>query len=305
VQTAPLGPSGLSVTRIIAGAARAPIPVARGVDLLGEAWELGARAIDVSDLGAQEETAAERFLEDRQPDEVVILAGTGPDAGPERGTDLSPERIAAAVATGVRRLGRLDALWLRGSDAATPLEATLTALAEQIEAGRLTCWGAADIDVWRLEALLTAADRAVLPRPAFLRNRMSLLQRADQRDLLPLATGEALAVTPRAPFAGGRLTDRHVDAEERAAEAVAAGGRRTGEADPALGGLVRLRDLARERSVSSAALALAWLTGHPAVTGVIVAPRALAEVDVVREAEGIDLDDEERERVDAIVFAAA
>jgi aryl-alcohol dehydrogenase-like predicted oxidoreductase len=68
VQTAPLGPTGLQVTRIVAGATRAPVPVARGVGLLAEAWELGSRAVDVSDLGAEGETAAERFLDDHQPD---------------------------------------------------------------------------------------------------------------------------------------------------------------------------------------------------------------------------------------------
>jgi aryl-alcohol dehydrogenase (NADP+) len=304
VHATPLGTTGLGLTRIVAGAARAPVPVARGVDLLVEAWDGGVRAVDVTDLGAEHEIAAERFLEDRQPEDAVVLARLAPTVGPERGSDLSPDRIASSVASGVRRLGRIDVGWLPGTDASTPPAATLTALAEAIEEGRLRAWGASGVDVWQLEGWLSAADRAGLPRPVLVRNRLNLLERGDERDLHGLATGEGVAVLATAPFAGGRLTDRHIEAEEREAAAVAAGATRTGDADPALGGLVQLRDRARERSVSSAALSLAWLTGHPAVTAVVLAPRALAEWDVVPEAEGAQLDDEERDRLGSIAFAA-
>jgi aryl-alcohol dehydrogenase-like predicted oxidoreductase len=305
VHSVPLADTGLALTRIVVGATRAPVPVARGVDLLAEAWEAGVRGMDVTDLSAEHETTAERFLEDRQPEEAVVLARLAPTVGPERGADLSPDRIAASVASGVRRLGRIDVGWLPGTDSQTPPAATLTALAEAIEGGRLRAWGASGVDVWQLEGWLVAADRAGLPRPVLVRNRLNLLTRGDERDLHGLATGERLGVLATRPFAGGRLTDRHVEAEEQAAAAAAAGAERAGDADPALAGLVRLRDLARERSVSTAALALAWLSGHPAVTSVIVAPRAVAEWDVVPEAEGVALDEEERERLDAIAFAAA
>ena len=160
VRSLPLGTTGLEVTRVIAGAARAPVPVRRGVDSLGEAWDLGVRALDVSDLGAQTETAAERFLEDRQPEDAVILAGIGGTARPDRGSDLSPERLERSFAAAVRRLGRLDLAWLGGSDAETPLEATLTALAAALDAGRMRGWGAGDADVWRLDGVPPA--RAVL-----------------------------------------------------------------------------------------------------------------------------------------------
>jgi 1-deoxyxylulose-5-phosphate synthase len=231
---------------------------------------------------------------------VLLLAGVGPDVDPERGTDLSPGRIERSVAAGVRRLGRVDALWARGVDRATPLEATLTALAAELEAGRLRGWGVSGIDVWQLDAWLSAADRASLPRPAFVRNRRNLFERGDERDLVPLATGEGLALLARAPDAGGRLTDRHIAAEEEAERAAAAGTPRTGDADPALPALLSLRALARERSVPTEALALAWLLGAPGATAVVVAPQAKADWDVVHEALGVDLDDEERERLDAV-----
>jgi aryl-alcohol dehydrogenase-like predicted oxidoreductase len=297
----PLGTTGLSVTPLVVGAPRAPLPVARGVELLGEGWDaLGIRALDVGDLGADGETAAERFLEERQPEDAAVLAGIGAAVDPERGSDLSPARLQRELAAGIRRIGRIDGAWLRGADAFTPLEATLTVLASAMEAGSLVGYGLADTDVWTLERTLTAADRAGLPRPSWIRNRMNLLERGDERDLLPLASGEGLGATPRAPFAHGRLTDRFVEAEEAAERAAAAGVARTAPADPALAALRRLRDLAREREVGTQALALGWLMGAPGVTAPIVAPRNAGEWDAAHEAVALEVDPELREQLDAL-----
>ncbi|MDH2442758.1 aldo/keto reductase [Amnibacterium sp. CER49] len=301
MQSAPLGTTGLDVTRIVAGAPRAPLPVARGVDALGEAWDqVGVRAVDVTDLAAEGETAAERFLQERQPDDAVVLAGLGGTAGPERGADHSPARISRALEAASRRLGRVDLGWLAGADAATPLPETLALLASAIEDGRLRAWGAAGVDVWRLEALLTAADREGVPRPAFVRNRMNLLERGDERDLMPLAVGEGLGVLPRNPFASGRLTDRHVAAEEAAERAAAAGAPRTTATDPALPALLVLRDLARDRDTSTAALALAWLAGHASDPRPVVAATSQAVWETVHAALELDVDDELRERMSSV-----
>ena len=296
----PLGPSGRSVTAVVAGAARAPVPVKQGVAALGTAWDLGVGSLDVGDLGHPGETAAERFLDERQPEGAVVLAGAGGAAGPERGADHSPERVEAGLSAASRRLGRADLVWLGGADAETPIEATLTVLAAAIEAGRIAGWGASDVDVWRLESLLTAADRAALPRPAFVRIRMHLLDREAERDLLPLATGEGLGALTRAPFAGGRLTDPHIEAEEEAERVAATGAPRSAPADPDLGRLLALRGVARERSVSTAALALAWLMGHPRITAPIVVARSERVWETVHEALEAEVDEELLDRVGAL-----
>lgn len=266
----PLGDSGLTVSRIVVGAAREPVPVPRGVQLLHEAWDLGVRAVDVTDGARSRETAAQSFLDDRQPEDAVLLAAVGVPIDPERGSDLSPGRIERGIAGRAQRLGRLDGVWLRGLDAETPGEATVTALAAAIEAGTIRAWGAGDADVHTLEAWLIAADTAGLPRPAFVRTRWNLLDRTAEEDLLELAFGEDIGVLPFGVFAEGRLGDRHITAAEETEQAIAAGAARTAPAEPRLDALLALRDLAREREVSTAALALAWLLAHPASPAPIV-----------------------------------
>lgn len=298
----PLGLSGLSVSRVVAGAAREPVPVARGVQLLHEAWELGVRAIDVTDGARARETAAQSFLDERQPEDAVLLAAIGVPVDPERGSDLSPDRIERGATARAQRLGRLDAVWLRGTDSRTPAEATATALAAAIEAGTIRAWGAGDADVRALEAWLTAADAAGLPRPSFVRSGWSLLDRTVEEDLLELAFGEDVAVLPIRVFAGGRLSDRHVAAAEEAERAVAAGAERTTPAEPRLEQLITLRDLARERGVTTEALALAWLLVHPANPAPVVPAVPGPGWDAVPEAieAAAELDEEAWSRIDEL-----
>ncbi|RIX28376.1 aldo/keto reductase [Amnibacterium setariae] len=293
--------AGLDLTALTMGSAPLPTPVARAVDLLDEGWEAGIRALDAADGTGGAESAAGRWLEERQPEGVVVLSGLGTVVGQGRGADLSPARIDGHVAAAVRRLGRVDLGWLRGADAETPLEDTLQALAGAIEGGRLRAWGAGDVDAWALEGLLAEADRTALPRPAFVRVRLNLLERGALQDLAPLAAGEGVVLLAGAPLGGGRLTGRHVAAEESAAEAIRFGAPRDTPIDPALDALVALRDLARDLELSLEGLALAWLLATDPVASTIATPRAKADWDPVHEALERPLDAETVERLEHLL----
>jgi 1-deoxyxylulose-5-phosphate synthase len=296
--------AGLDLTACTMGSAPLPTPVARAVDLLDEGWEAGIRALDAADGtggASREESAAGRWLEERQPEGVVVLSGVGAVVGQGRGTDLSPARLTQHLAAGSRRLGRIDLAWLRGADAETPLEDTLQPLAGAIEAGLLHGWGAGDADAWTLEALLSEADRLGLPRPAFVRVRLNLIQRGALRDLAPLAAGEGVALLAGAPLGAGRLTGRHVDAEVRAADAIRFGAPVEREIDPALDALIALRDLAQDLDLSLEAMALSWLLATEAVASTIVTPRAKADWDAVHEALERPLDAETVERIESLL----
>jgi aryl-alcohol dehydrogenase-like predicted oxidoreductase len=293
--------AGLDLTALTMGSAPLPTPVARAVELLDEGWDAGIRALDAADGTGGAESAAGRWLEERQPEGIVVLSGVGQVVGQARGSDLSPVRIEANLAAGSRRLGRIDLAWLRGADAETPVEDTLQPLADAIESGRVRGWGAGDADAWRLEGLLAEADRLGLPRPAFVRIRLNLLERDGLRDVASIAAGERIAILAGAPLGAGRLTGRHIAAEESAAEAIRFGAPRDTSIDPALETLIALRALAQELDLSVEALALSWLLATDAVTSTIVTPRAKADWDAVHEALERPLDAETAERVESVL----
>jgi aryl-alcohol dehydrogenase-like predicted oxidoreductase len=288
--------AGLGLTALTMGSAPAPTPVARAVELLDEGWDAGIRALDAADGTGGAESAAGRWLEERQPEGVVVLSGVGAIVGRGRGSDLSPVRLEAHLAAASRRLGRVDLAWLRGVDAETPLEDTLQPLASAIESGRVRGWGAGDADARALEGLLSEADRLGLPRPSFVRIRLNLLE----RDLAPLAAGERVAILAGAPLGAGRLTGRHVAAEESAAEAIRYGAPRDTPVDEALETLLALRALGRELDLSLEAMALAWLLATEPVASTIVTPRAKSDWDAVHEALEHPLDADTVERIGSV-----
>ncbi|MBW4041743.1 MAG: aldo/keto reductase [Acidobacteria bacterium] len=314
--------SGLDLTALTMGSAPAPTAVARAVELLDEGWDAGIRALDAADgtggMGPQAgpgpeaarsggagpargESAAGRWLEERQPEGIAVLSGVGAVVGRGRGSDLSPVRLEAHLAAGSRRLGRIDLAWLRGTDAETPLEDSLQPLAAAIESGRVRGWGAGDADARALEGLLSEADRLGLPRPSFVRIRLNLLERDRLRDLAPLAAGEQVAILAGAPLGAGRLTGRHVAAEESAAEAIRYGAPRDTPVDEALETLIALRTLAQDLDLTLEAMALAWLLSSESIASTIVTPRARGDWDAVHEALERPLDADTVERIDSLL----
>lgn len=293
--------AGLDLTALTMGSAPSPTPVARAVELLDEGWEAGIRALDAADGTHGDESAAGRWLEERQPEGIVVLSGVGAVVGRGRGSDLSPVRLESQLAAASRRLGRIDLAWLRGADTETPIEDTLQPLAAAIESGRVRGWGAGDADARALEGLLAESDRLGLPRPSFVRVRLNLLERDRLRDLAPLAAGEHIAVLAGAPLGAGRLTGRHVASEESAAEAIRFGAPRDTPIDVELERLVALRDLARDLPATLEALAIAWLLATGAVASAVVTPRAKADWDGVHEALALPLDAETVERIESLL----
>ncbi|MGH3588644.1 MAG: aldo/keto reductase, partial [Pseudonocardia sp.] len=155
-----------------------------------------------------------------------------------------------------------------------------------------------------LESVLAAADARGFPRPVSVENRLNLLDRADEAELLPLVVAEGLGYTPFSPLAGGVLSERYLDgaAPEPGSRIAVAGhlyyrGFHTPEN---LEKVAQLRKLARERATSVSGLALAWLRDHPAVTAPIVAPRTSAHWGAVREAQDVRLDADEHARISEI-----
>ncbi|MCU1438108.1 MAG: Aldo/keto reductase [Naasia sp.] len=275
------------------------LAVTQGVERLNEAWDIGIRVVDTANSyggGASEETIG-RWLDERQPEEALIATKVG--ARVERGQDdidLSAAHIDRQLTASIRRLGRVDLYLSQGPDERTPLEETIAAFAAALADGRIRAWGLANATPWQLEEALSVAQREGLPRPEWVQNMFSLLARADERDLMPLARGEGLGYTPYSPLAGGLLSDRYLGgAEPKPGSRIAVA--------PALyadmftdGGLERVQALARRArdfDVSTAGLALAWLRAHPGVTAPIVSPHWSGQWDAVHEALELDLTEED------------
>lgn len=302
-----LGRTGIEITAFVYGAGSiggiGGSPETRGLGLdaeqgfgrLSEAHALGIRVVDTADSygGGESERTVGRWLAEQQPEDVLVETKVG---GTTHGINLSGPHIERQLAQSIERLGRVDLYLSHAPDPTTPLEETLTAFAAAQEAGQITAFGVCNVDARLLESLLSTAANAGLPRPEWIQNGFNLLDRRDEAEVLPLVEAEGLGYMAFSPLAGGVLSDRYLDgAQPAAGSRIAVAGEKyyagMYSADN-LARVARLRDLARDKGISVAGLALAWLRTHPVITAPVISPSTAAQWQAVHEALENELDEE-------------
>jgi aryl-alcohol dehydrogenase-like predicted oxidoreductase len=246
-----------------------------------------------------------RWLAEQQPEGMLVQTKVGSVWCDNRpGADLSGPHIERQLAQSIRRLGRVDLYLSHFPDPDTPIERTLAAFAAAQEAGQIRAYGVCNVDARLLESMLEAAANAGLPRPEWVQNGLNLLDRADEKDLLPLVKAESLGYMAYSPLAGGVLSDRYLDgAEPPPGSRIAVAGDLYYSgmySERNLARVALLRDVARRIGIGVAGLALAWLRAHVAVTASIVSPSTDAQWTAVREAMDFDLGDDVVAEVSAI-----
>jgi aryl-alcohol dehydrogenase-like predicted oxidoreductase len=204
---------------------------------------------------------------------------------------LAPGRIRRQVESSLRRLGveRIDLYLTHQPDPATPLDETLGLLDALVSEGKIGAYGGSHVttDVFR------RADG----RYAWLQNSFSLLDQADEHDLLPLVEGCGLGYTPYSPLAGGWLTGKYVRDEPPPAGSrmhVRPGPYLDLRRDDVWRGLERLRRWAADRDLTMATVAYAWVLNDGRVTAVLIGPRGPEQVRAALDALELRLSDSER-----------
>jgi 1-deoxyxylulose-5-phosphate synthase len=315
-----LGTTGLKVSRLglgcggFGGIGSSPAFFGQGESeaeafaLMDRAWEAGLNFFDTADAygGGRSEAFIGRWLKEKGPrvrdglllsSKVFNPVGDGPN---DRG--LSRRHILRQVEASLRRLqtDRLDMYLIHEPDPETRLDETLRALDDLVRAGKVLYLGASNIEAWRLARALWISDTQGLSRFEWVQNAYSLLERAADREVLPLCADQGLGFTAFSPLAGGWLTGKY-----RAGSPYPAGSRMTLRPEPyghlvhegTFRGLATLAEEARARGVEMGALALAWVLHHPQMTAAIIGPRTLSHLDSALAALQVTLSAEEAGRL--------
>ena len=272
--------------------------------LMDAAWAAGINVFDTAASygGGRSESWVGEWRRER--DVPVLLSTkvfwsvTG-DPG-DRG--LGHDRILRELDGSLSRLEteRVDLYLTHEPDEETPIEETLRALDEVVDAGKAGAIGASNLDRAGLEEALETSDRLRLARYAWVQNEYSLLRREAETEVLPVCEREGLGFTPFSPLAGGWLTGKY-----RRGEAYPAGSRMTLRPDPyadlvndeTFQGLEDFAAAAADRGVEPATLAVAWVLAHPQVTAVVVGPRRPEQLATAVAATELGLTTDERDEL--------
>jgi aryl-alcohol dehydrogenase-like predicted oxidoreductase len=201
------------------------------------------------------------------------LGRMGPGANQ---SGLSRAHILSAVDASLKRLQleHIDLYQIHGSDPHTPLEETLEALDACVRAGKVRYIGLCNLQAWQIAKSLWIADKRNLARFESLQMYYSIAGRELEREIVPLANDQRLAILPWSPLAGGFLTGKF-SRDSKGPE----GSRRTKfdfppiDRERAFNIIDAIRPIAAEHGASIARVALAWLVQQPHVTSVIIGAR--------------------------------
>jgi aryl-alcohol dehydrogenase-like predicted oxidoreductase len=254
--------------------------------LLDHARGLGLRRFDTANTygGGASETILGKWLRGqgapfRRDVQIATKVGN-PHGCPPGETPLSRAQIAHHLDESLRRLGveQIDLYYVHEFDRVTPLEETLEAMTQAVEAGKIDRFGVSNATLSDVEAVRSTAGVSLRSRFEYVQNEYNLLVTADAEALIPYCAEHGVRYTAFSPLAGGFLTGKYRLGEEpppgsRLAHAPEVCGGYSSE--ESFAAIERLRRSAEERGQTMAEAALRFVLDTPGVDGLIIAPRRI------------------------------
>ena len=270
-----------------------------------QAIEAGINFFDTANVysnGSSEEFTGRALKEYGRRDELVIATKVaGPMGKGPNQVGLSRKAINQEVDASLRRLGMdyIDLYQIHRLDPFTPMEEILEALHDVVKSGKVRYIGASSMYAWQFTKMLHLADQHGWTRFVSMQNHMNLLYREEEREMLPLCLAEGIGVIPWSPLARGRLTRPWNEATERSQSDQFGSTLYAGTVEPDRKVVDAVSEIAAERELPRAQVALAWLLTKPGVTAPIVGATKAAQLDDAIAALDVKLAADEIARLEA------
>jgi len=321
VQTTKFGKTGLAVSRLCFGTATLGKQTEEktAFKILDKVEDAGINFIDTADgypmgadftlVGRTEEIVG-RWLKNKRQQFILATKG-GLPMGPEPWNQgASRKHLLDAIDGSLRRLGTdyVDLYQVHFDDRATPLDETLKALDTIMRSGKARYIEMSNILAYQLTRAIGRSNTLTISRYVSVQPRYNLLFREIERELLPLAQEEGLAVIPFNPLAGGLLTGKYnkseTPTEGRFSEAISNN----------FGALYQQRywhnrqfetvsqlgEIAKTRGVPLTTLSVAWVLANPTITSAILGASRLEQLDDSLAAANYAIDPELKEQLDEL-----
>jgi aryl-alcohol dehydrogenase-like predicted oxidoreductase len=268
-----LGHSGIAVSRVGIGcnAFGTRVDADRVRDVVDAAFDVGINFFDTADvygLGESEELLG-RALKGRR-DQVVVATKLGMDMADGRQRRGSAAYVRHAVEASLRRLGTdyLDLYQLHTPDPATPIEETLGALTELVDAGLVRAIGCSNFQAWQVVDADWTSRCGGFARFATAQNEYSLYNRTAEVELTPACEHLNVGILPYFPLAYGLLTGKYSEGTEPPARSRLALQRARFD-DANWARIDALTAFAHERNLTLVDVAIGGLAARRAVASVI------------------------------------
>ena len=280
------GKTGLGVSRVCIGCMTYGIPdrgrhpwtldEEKSRPLIKQAVELGINFFDTANVysdGTSEEILGRALKEFTRREDVVIATKVHGRMRPgPNGAGLSRKAIFGELDNSLRRLGTdfVDLYQIHRWDPTVPIEETMEALHDVVKAGKVRYIGASSMYAWQFSKALYTSRLRGWTEFVSMQNHLNLLNREEEREMLPLCADQGIAVMPWSPLARGRLTRAWNESSSR--QETDEFGKKLYTQFPDSDRLIvdQVSAIAKARGVPRAQVALAWLLQKKGVTSPIV-----------------------------------
>ena len=268
-----------------------------GRELVERAIELGITFFDTANVysnGESEEILGDVLAHYDRDEQVVATKVRFSGAKDHRNAvGLSRKTIEQELSHSLDRLGldTVDLYQIHRWDPDTPIETTLRALDDAVGRGQVRHIGASSMWAHQFQEALHVADREGLARFETMQNLYHLTYREEEREMYPVCEKEDVGVIPWSPLAAGYLarpheefsatTRGHHEAEEvEVPYHTGPGSQEINE---------RVQELAAEKGVTMAQIALAWHFENDYTDAPIVGTSSIEHLEEAVEALSVSL----------------
>jgi aryl-alcohol dehydrogenase-like predicted oxidoreductase len=307
-----LGRTGVKVAPLCLGTDNFanPTPEAESIDIIDRGLDAGINLIDTSNSyvkGESERIIGQALAANGRRDQVILATKAHYPTGPgpnDRGN--SRLHLMKACEDSLRRLQTdyIDLYQLHRPSFDIPVDETLSALTDLVRQGKVRYIGSSTAPAWKVMEALMVSElkgyvRFVSEQPPY-----NLLDRRIENEMVPLCQSYGLGIFPWSPLAMGILASRYADAENypsgsRAslrggiyAERITARGIDVGN---------KVVQLAKERNLSPAQLAVLWVKDQPGITAPLIGPRTIEQLEHFLPVMEMELDTATRLACDELV----
>jgi aryl-alcohol dehydrogenase (NADP+) len=270
--------------------------------IIRRALELGINFFDTADmysLGVSEEVTGRALRDFARREEVVLATKVyNPMSDDPNDRGLSRKHIMDSIDASLRRLGTdyVDLYQTHRWDYETPIEETMAALHDVVKAGKARYIGASSMYAWQFAKAQYTAGRHGWTRFVSMQNHYNLVYREEEREMIPFCLDQGVGLIPWSPLARGFLAGNRSRQDRgettRARSDQFAHDMYYEEGDFAI--VDRVVELAEQKGVSAAQIALAWIVQRPGVTAPIIGASKMRHLEEAVAALDVDLSDEER-----------
>ncbi len=198
------------------------------------------------------------------------------------------------------QLDYIDVLYVHGTDLKTPIEETVRALNDIVLTGKVRYIAICNWPAWMVMKAQGIADKYGWNKFVGLQYYYSLASRDIEREIVPLAADQNLAIMPWSPLAGGFLSGKYTR------DGAAAGARRDNFDFPPINKdktydiIDVLGQIAQQHGVSVAQVALAWVRLQKGVTSTIIGAKNIDQLNDNLKSVEVVLSADELKRINEI-----